>query len=148
MYLSIPKGMKFKQITEGNITSDYFVDPEGVRPNIALQELVKEALRTNNGRSKCINLAQFSIYTRKPPFSSEEFLEYIPNQNGKYATKDEVKLISGISTKKYNPAEYTGPGTVWCSQFYRTEAQLQEIAGARQAQRDNRRHVGDCPLAT
>lgn len=32
IFLSIPKGMEFKQITEKDNTNDYFVDPNGKLP--------------------------------------------------------------------------------------------------------------------
>lgn len=51
-FLSIPKGMEFKQITEKDNTNDYFVDPNGKLPRINIQALVKDALQYNKGRKK------------------------------------------------------------------------------------------------
>lgn len=45
IFLSIPKGMEFKQITEKDNTNDYFVDPNGKLPRIDIQALVKDTLQ-------------------------------------------------------------------------------------------------------
>ncbi|HAU0781219.1 TPA: lpg1716 family Dot/Icm T4SS effector, partial [Legionella pneumophila] len=79
IFLSIPKGMEFKQITEKDNTNDYFVDPNGKLPRINIQALVKDALQYNKGRKKEISLPDFTIYRHKPPYRDELFLQYNPD---------------------------------------------------------------------
>lgn len=148
MYLSIPKGMKYKQIIIDDIAGDYFVDPEGQLPKIAIQKLLHDALRTNTGRKKSIELHELTIYLRTPPNDEETYLKYIPNRNGKEATQIEPVEVKGRDAQKHSAMHYTTNGQVWCNQFYLTDKRKEEIEAKRVEQRNNRRHYGNSPLST
>ncbi|RUR08921.1 permease [Legionella sp. km772] len=137
--------MEYQKVKEGSIEHDYFVDPQGIKPRIDLQEQLKEALRANTGRKKEINAGDFIIYLKKPPFKNESFLTYIPHQNGKHATQETPRIISGLSCSTYRSTSY---GTLWHQITPLNAQRLEEVLAAREAQRDNRRHIGDSPLAT
>ncbi|HAT1725566.1 lpg1716 family Dot/Icm T4SS effector [Legionella pneumophila serogroup 1] len=147
IFLSIPKGMEFKQITEKDNTNDYFVDPNGKLPRINIQALVKDALQYNKGRKKEISLPDFTIYRHKPPYRDELFLQYNPNHNGKYFTKESVNLVNGKEFIKYKtPA--TSYGTFWFQKVQLSESRMDEVLAQRSEQRENRRHTGDSPNPT
>ncbi len=148
IYISIPKGMEFKQITNDIETRDFFVDPQGKLPQIDLQELVKEALRHNSGRLKTIELKEFSIYTRVPPKVGDYFLKYVPNNNGKLATKDPVTLVMGVTEQKFQPQSHTRYGMFWDQTLYLDPERKKEILDKRMEQKHNRRHDGDSPKST
>ncbi|KTD09230.1 Permease [Legionella gratiana] len=153
IYLTIPKGMVFKKITtedQDKKTSeirDCFIDATG-KNIIELQDLVKDALRTNTGRKKCIKLDQFTIYLRTPPNTDEPFLAYNPNHNGRYPTATEPEYVIGKNAQKYDPKIYSSYGTFWSHHMYLTRSQEIELEEKRLAQKENRRHYGDCPLPT
>lgn len=153
IYLTIPKGMTFRQITtvtedkKTSETRDCLVDTTG-KNIIELQSLVKDALRTNTGRKKSIELKDFTIYLRIPPNTDAQFLEYIPNHNGRYPTKTEPKLVIGKEAQKYDPKVYSSYGTFWSHHTFLTNSQKLELEEKRLAQKENRRHYGDSPLPT
>jgi hypothetical protein len=145
MYLSIPKGMQYAQITEHGISTDYFIDPLGIRPRINLQEQIKEALRHNAGRKKEIKLAEFTIYLKDNIFMERVILKYTPNQNGALAT-----LVPAITIDKNpkKPSVQTSYGTLWHKVTPLTEERLQKVIEACEQQKADRRHWGDSPKAT
>ena len=147
IYLSIPKGMKYKQINVTiELAKDYFIDPEGIIEKIALQDLVKEALKNNTGRLHEIKLKEFTIYLRKPPSTDEFFLKYTPNHNGKYSTTVQPELIQGSLAQ--NPPTTTQYGSFWFQQIPLSEEKMNEVLEARKEQSQNRRHTGSSPKAT
>ncbi len=123
----------------------YFVDPHGIKPRINIQEKLKEAIRHNNGRQKAIDVGEFSIYLKKPPYVNASFLKYIPDHNGKNATKESVIAVSGFSFPRSLTTTY---GTLWYQMTKLSVERLAEVLEARDAQRENRRHSGDSPSAT
>ena len=145
MYLSIPIGMKYEQIAENESQRDYFVDPNGVLPRIDIQKVLKEALRTNTGRAKHIELGEFTIYRVKPPYRDESFLHYIPNCNGRHATKEAIELVNGTS---FPPPQQTRYGTFWFQALPLDPTTLEGILERRAEQREDRRHSGDSPKPT
>ncbi|HAT8844510.1 TPA: lpg1716 family Dot/Icm T4SS effector [Legionella pneumophila] len=147
IFLSIPKGMEFKQITEKDNTNDYFVDPNGKLPRIDIQALVKDALQYNKGRKKEIALSDFTIYRHKPPYKDELFLQYNPDHNGKYFTKESVSLVNGKEFIR-NKAPATSYGTFWFQKVQLSESRMDEVLAQRSEQRENRRHTGDSPNPT
>jgi hypothetical protein len=147
IFLSIPKGMQFKQITEEDNTIDYFVDPNDKLPRINIQELVKEALQYNRGRKKEIVLDEFTIYRRKPPYADKNFLQYTPDHNGKYFTKEKPVLINGKKFVGEKNSE-TRYGTFWYQITPLSDKRMAEVLAQHTEQRENRRHVGDSPAAT
>lgn len=164
IYLSIPEGMEFKQRkNDQGILSDYFIDPTGAKPDIDIRSLVKQTLRTNTHRKKTIETDYFTIYLKKPPYSAELFLRYQPCANGKWATEgfERVSFTAGkevftksltevvpgtsVSSKSYfNPHSRN----LWWQETALREARLTEVLEARYEQRENRRHMGDCPNPT
>lgn len=148
MYLSIPKGMEFKQLLDNKNIRDYFIDPKGEKPSIDLQQCIKEALQYNKGRKKCINLEKFTLYTRMPPNTEELFLTYTPNRNGKFATLKEVKSISGKMAQKTNPQSLSRYGSFWYQQIPVSSDELKVIKAKQDEQRENRRHYGPSPTGT
>lgn len=153
IYLSIPSGMVFKKVTcdkgDNSIdnTRDCFVDTkEGAV--IELQDLIKEALRTNKGHKKSIQLKEFTIHLKKPPNTDESFLAYSPNHNGKYPTEIEPKLVKGKDARKYDPKQYTSYGSFWYRETVLTSERQLEIKEKRLAQKNDRRHTGDNPKPT
>lgn len=148
MYLSIPRGMKYEQIVSDDIAKDYFVDPEDKLPKIDIQKLLKDALRANTGRKKSIELNEFTIYIYSPPNDEETYLKYIPHKNGKEAMQIKPEEVKGYSAQRHSTMHYTSNGQTWCSQFHLSEKRREEIDAKREAQRENRRHYGDCPLST
>ncbi|PWY56188.1 permease [Legionella qingyii] len=154
IYVTIPSGMVFKKIAvqqnnsnETEQISDCFVTPEE-GTIIDLQNLVKEALRTNSRRKNCINLKDITIYLNKPPATSELFLAYTPNHNGKHPTEIEPKVITGREAHQYDPKQYTRYGSFWYQQIHLSADRQSEIEEKMSEQKANRRHIGYSPLST
>ncbi|QMT60121.1 permease [Legionella sp. PC997] len=152
IYITIPPGMVFKRVTlEKNDfngvekLSDCFANQETI---IDLQNLVKEALRTNTGRKNCIKLKDITIYLNTPPDTSESLLAYTPNHNGKYPTEIEPKVVTGHDAQKYDPKKYTQYGSFWYKQIYLTAEKQLDIQEKMLEQKADRRHIGDCPKST
>lgn len=139
--------MQFKQITDGEQTVDFFIDPNDKLPQINIQDLVKDALQNNKGRKKVIDLPDFTIYRHKPPYIDKEFLKYVPDHNGKYFTKVKPILVNG---KEFHPGKSpeTRYGTFWYQVTPLSEARIAEVLVQQSEQRENRRHIGDRPSAT
>lgn len=150
IYLTIPNGMKFEQIVEKidglNVSRDFFIDPSGTSPRIDLQKLVQNAIRENSGRKKCIQLKEFTIYMRQPPYKDELFLVYTPNRNGKLATETPISLVNGRTMPRKRPD--TKYGSFWDREHQFTQEKRAEIEKKREEQRHDRRHDGDSPKAT
>lgn len=151
MYLSIPDGMVFqqKQVIQGDKTvlNDFFVDPKGIKADINIQEIIKKAIQCNTGRSQAIeNKYPFNIYLKVPKCDTKEYLKYIPNHNGKYATErvDSVIRVIGIRAQPLR----TIHNTLWFNHVPVSADRLEEISEKREAQRHNRRHYGDSPCPT
>lgn len=153
IYLTIPKGMVFEKINSENqdkktlATRDCFIDVSREKI-IDLQSLVKDALRTNTGRKATIELKELTIYLRMPPDNEELFLAYDPNHNGKYPTATKPEYVIGKDAQKFDPKRFARYGTFWSDYAILTPTQKIELAEKRIAQRENRRHYGDCPLPT
>ncbi|KTD03566.1 permease [Fluoribacter gormanii] len=154
IYLTIPSGMVFKKVavqtnnsSEAEQISDCFVNPEEGTV-IELQNLVKEALRSNSGRKNCISLKDITIYLNKPPATSELFLAYTPNHNGKHPTEIEPKVITGREAQKYDPKQHTSYGSFWYQQIHLSADKQLEIEEKMSEQKANRRHIGDSPMST
>ncbi|MCW8397597.1 permease [Legionella sp. PATHC038] len=153
IYISIPPGKAFKKIVvemdehnNAKTFKDCFVDLED-GSIIELQDLIKEALQNTKRKSE-INLKAFTIYLKKPPATEDSFLSYTPNHNGKYPTDVEPEIVIGKNVQKYNPAAQTKYGSFWHRQLFLTTDKQSEITAKMEAQKQDRRHVGDSPKAT
>lgn len=151
LYIVIPEGMVFakKMVTDTNsITEekDVFVDREEGKPDIILQDIVKEYLKSRD-KSKSFEVREgITIYHRKPPNTDADFLAYEPKANGKYPAS-EFKMVKGQASYKLS-SYATTYGQRWFNQIPLSEERLQEIRLKDLETRDNRRHIGDSPKAT
>lgn len=89
IYISVPEGMKFVQKELGEDIQDVFEDNDGRL--IRLQPIVKAFLqyRCDMVQVKAIlkeELAGLVLYSKKPPNSTDVFLEYQQVNNGKLPT--------------------------------------------------------------
>ena len=78
-----------------------------------------------------------------PPDINEDFLKYKPERNCKLPCQ-EYDLVNGHALNAYKRSSSTRYGTLW----YFSKEKLAEIHEKRAEQRDNRRHIGDCPCPT
>lgn len=155
IYLSIPEGMVYQQkkvISAGSENAslkDFFVDPNGKRPDIPLQDIVKDMLRTNTGQKKIIEKDGITLYRKIPPYEKTQFLQYAPEENAKFATKTTPVVASGMdfraSLNKANTKQY---GQLWFKENPLPKDKQELVEDKRDEQRDNRRHIGDSPKAT
>jgi len=151
MFLSIPQGMVFQQEYNGTDLHDYFIDPTGKKPKIDLQTLLKNALQNNTkkevekrgGNKFVISLNEFTIYLKNPPRDENDYLKYIPNNNGKNPTASTPEIVKGFL--EYKPSYRSG---LWFHHVPLSAEKLEQVLEKREEQRHNRRHVGDSPLPT
>lgn len=152
IYIKIPKGMEFKQLALDNTEAkrDYFVDPEGKKEPLDIQIAVKLILQhVNKATTKQTTPeSPLEIYSRVPPNDLEMYLKYLPNRNGKEATKETPEVVQGVFAQKYNPANQTRNGEIWCRLFVCSRERHEQILEQRREQRLNRQHIGDCPNPT
>ncbi|CDZ79183.1 hypothetical protein BN59_03501 [Legionella massiliensis] len=169
VYIKIPQGWTFDKRVVDGILKDVLVSDQLLQVEskggaqgektacknlIIIQDLVKECLRTKkrgahsislNSKETCAN--EIIIYFRTPPETFELFLKYEPNRNGKEPSNN-MKLVQGVDEKKFSFANSTYTGTLWFHNAVISETKREELKDKAQEQRDNRRHVGNNPLAT
>ncbi|KTD66242.1 hypothetical protein [Legionella spiritensis] len=165
IYITIPEGWHFTTRKVGEEDKDVLVDDlnednESVKV-INLQEIVRTSLhhKSRKETSKTIRDAEthdcaITIYFRKPPDTSDLFLRYEPNRNGKLpADKTSDKkpmLVKGSSTHTHmaNP----GYGRLWWqnpdNQARLSAKRLAKVEEKSMEQKEDRRHTGDSPKAT
>lgn len=153
IYIAIPTGMKHsvENITIENVKTprDLLICESGKRPDIDLQQIVKNALQHRRKSNDLYTENGVTIYYKRPPYDANTYLKYEPQNNGKYpATKCE--LVCGQKQKPYNPATQTShaASSFWYQHLPMSSERRKEIVEKQREQRDNRRHDGDSPLAT
>lgn len=149
LYILIPEGMVFEQTQTQDSKRDMFVDPSGKKESICFQDIIKDVLRHKSRSARSVCKDGLEIYFRSAPCDQRDYLKYSPRNNGKYATKVLPKVVKGYAEHQ---VKYLGKtsryGEFWYQHQVLSEERKAEVEARRAEQRDNRRHVGDCPLPT
>lgn len=157
IYIKFPKGWTFEKKEIGGEPTDILKRTLDKGTEIInLQHIIKECLRHKKRYAKSVSIKgeetkgeEITIYFRHPPFTTDVFLKYLPNNNGKFPST-ETHNIQGFNAKpKYVTTHY---GSLWFqnddTRGIMTAERLQEVIEKAKEIQDNRRHIGDAPKAT